>query len=145
MTTQEIIFEDISQEASPLLDLLELVWTESNSIQNLVSTNNGGRKRQCDHFSWLFSCRPCEDSSGTDIYESSTKNKETRRKKGSKEDQLLQWLRKFPISPINNIFKTNQFFNSPYIFWNLKKFRNNQILKIFNKTFLNITTDETGN
>lgn len=37
MTTQELIIEDISGEASQLLDQLELVWRESTSHQDLLT------------------------------------------------------------------------------------------------------------
>lgn len=85
----------------------------------------------------------CKNETGRSNIASSEENK-GERKKGSKETELLEWLRKYPGSPINNIFKSEQYYNSKYVFWNFKKFKNLQILKIFNKEFINKSTMEMG-
>lgn len=36
MTTQEIVFEDVVETLGPLMEVLELGWKESTSIEDLV-------------------------------------------------------------------------------------------------------------
>lgn len=90
----------------------------------------------------FISCGPTQNTTESSDGKCSEIIKEIRQQKRSKEAELLLWLQQFPAAPISNIFKSNEYFKSKFIFWNFKKFRNSQILKIFNKQFLTMSIKE---
>ncbi|KAF5303746.1 hypothetical protein FQA39_LY09819 [Lamprigera yunnana] len=63
-------------------------------------------------------------------------------KKRVKEDVFIEWLNKHPTSPLLNIFKTKFFYDSPFVFWDIRKFRNKQAFHLYAKEFINLTTKE---
>ncbi|KAF5281179.1 hypothetical protein FQA39_LY17850 [Lamprigera yunnana] len=63
-------------------------------------------------------------------------------KKRVKEDVFIDWLHKYPTSPLLNIFKTKFFYDSPFVFWDIRKFRNKQAFHLYTKEFINLTTKE---
>lgn len=92
----------------------------------------------------FLSCGPSQNANRSYDGESSQTAQNSRSQKRNKEAELLHWLQQLPAAPISNIFKTDQYYKSKFVFWNFKKFRNNQILKIFNKQFLTMSMHQLG-
>nr|QVW56840.1 MAG: putative nonstructural protein NS1 [Saxicola torquata ambidensovirus] len=92
-----------------------------------------------------FQCGSLEDESGPVNPDSSQEVKERRRKSGTKEDKFIRWLQQYPTSPILAVFKTKQYMDSKFYFWNLKSNRSTKCIEKYQQSFIPRTTTEQFN
>ncbi|CAH0562759.1 unnamed protein product [Brassicogethes aeneus] len=136
------------------LGIEKSIWVRSSEIGGLSKCRNYGFaetgmveiREDEGNFPDPFKCGPNENDGGQ-TSNSSGQNIEGQSnvKSGSKENKLIAWLREQPTSPILNILTTTQFYNSKFVFWNMKLYKNNKCFEIFAKSFADMSTREIFN